>query len=832
MREANAAIQREKHPIPTIEEVILDLNGATVFSTLDLKAGYHQFELHPESRYITTFSTHSGLYQYKRLMFGVNAASEIFQNAVSQTLAGLPGCRNLSDDIIIYGKTQTEHDQNLKAVLQRLRECNMRLNKAKCAFSQRQVAFFGHIFSDGGVHPDPKKIAAIVNAAPPTCAKDVMSLLGTAQYVARFIRNYAAITAPLRQLTHKDVKWKWGSVEQQAFDDLKSALTSSNVTAYFDPTKKSTVIVDASPMGLGAMLCQDGRVVAYGSRALKPAETRYSQIEREALGVTWAILHFRMYLYGSSFVVCTDHKPLLPLFNSQNSQPNARIELWLLKLQQYEYKLTYLPGKDNPTDYLSRHPTELSTNDESSRAAEEYVHYVCTNAIPKAMTLSEIEQACKNDPVMCALKQAITSGKEEDWNNPVLNDYKNIQTELSMYDDNIILRGHRLIIPSELQDKAVDLAHTGHQGVVKTKMLIREKVWFPGIDKLVEYKVKLCIACQATSGNAERMEPLNMTPLPDGPWQEVAIDFKGPFPSGDYLLVVVDEYSRFPEVEIVSSTAARAVIPKLDAIFARQGIPKIVKSDNGPPFNGHDFAEYAEHLGFTHRKCTPLWPRANGEAERFIRTLVKTVRAASASGLNWKQELWKFLRQYRATPHTTTKVSPSEALNSRKLRTTLPQVCVEIDDSKIRDTDARNKSKIKANADKHLHTKPSTIAVGDVVLVKRKKSNMLDPPFDPRPFYVVRKKGNSITAKRGETFITRNCSFFKKLDDDYIDNTAVVPVNDPVELLGDNPETDDTIPVGNDGPGNRPPNEPQPTAVRRSTRTRKPPAKLADYVID
>ncbi len=146
MREANAAIQREKHPIPTIEEVILDLNGATVFSTLDLKAGYHQFELHPESRYITTFSTHSGLYQYKRLMFGVNAASEIFQNAVSQTLAGLPGCRNLSDDIIIYGKTQTEHDQNLKAVLQRLRECNMRLNKAKCAFSQRQVAFLATYF--------------------------------------------------------------------------------------------------------------------------------------------------------------------------------------------------------------------------------------------------------------------------------------------------------------------------------------------------------------------------------------------------------------------------------------------------------------------------------------------------------------------------------------------------------------------------------------------------------------------------------------------------------------------------------------------------------------
>ncbi len=387
-----------------------------------------------------------------------------------------------------------------------------------------------------------------------------------------------------------------------------------------------------------------------------------------------------------------------------------------------------------------------------------------------------------------------------------------------MYNDNIILRGHRIIIPSELCDKAVDLAHTSHQGIVKTKMLIREKVWFPGIDSLVELKVKNCISCQAATNNAENIEPLKMTPMPDGPWQEVSIDFKGPFPSGEYLLVVVDDFSRFPEVEIVSSTSARAVLPKLDAIFARQGIPEIVRSDNGPPFNGREFAEFAEQLGFKHRKCTPLWPRANGEAERFIRTLVKTIRTAR----NWKQELWRFLRQYRATPHSTTKVSPSEALNGRKLRTTLPQVTREIVDHKIRETDSKNKATMKAHADKTLHAKPTKIRVGDSVLVKHNRKNMLDTPFDPNPFIVIKKKGNAITARRGTTYVTRNCSFFKVLPDDFVLQDQR-EAQDDIELSDD--EMDDQL---QEPPGHQPAQVQVP--VRRSNRLRKKPTRFKDFV--
>ena len=165
-----------------------------------------------------------------------------------------------------------------------------------------------------------------------------------------------------------------------------------------------------------------------------------------------------------------------------------------------------------------------------------------------------------------------------------------------------------------------------------------------------------------------------MTPLPDGPWKEVTVDFTGPFAGGEYLLVITDEYSRFPEVEIVYSTFANAVITKLDAISARQGIPEVVKTDNGPPFNGEQFSSWAKYTGFAHRLVTPLWPEANGEAERFMRTLGKAIRTAKVDSGNWKQEIFMFLRHYRATPHSSTGLSPAEMLNGRKLRTEVRNV--------------------------------------------------------------------------------------------------------------------------------------------------------------
>ena len=187
--------------MPTIDDLIADLNSATHFSTLDLSAGYHQLELSPKSRFIPSFSTHVGLRRYKRLPFGIKAASEIFQESIKELLTSLPGCNNISDDIIVFGKGKDEHDRNFRDVLQRLHDNSLRLNKDKCLFCKSEVSFYGHIFSSSGIKPDPKKVETIHNASPLQNATDVKSLLGMTQYAFHFIPNYATITAPLRFLT-------------------------------------------------------------------------------------------------------------------------------------------------------------------------------------------------------------------------------------------------------------------------------------------------------------------------------------------------------------------------------------------------------------------------------------------------------------------------------------------------------------------------------------------------------------------------------------------------------------------------------------------------------
>ena len=272
-RKANEAIQRIKHPM---DDLTADLNGSTVFNKLDLSNAYHQLELGEPSRHITTFATHAGLFRYKHLLFGVNTASELFQKAISDLLRGIPGVKNLSDDIIIYGCDQISHDSSLKSTLEHLQNAGARLNRRKCLFSVQVLTFFGHIFRENGVSPDPEKVSAIVKCTPSTSAGKVRLFLGMTQYVVRFIPHYATISEPLRQLTRKEAKWRWLEIEELALNKLKEALTGAGVMAYIDPNKDTNILVDMSPVGLGAVFTQNGKILCYTSRALTDEEQSYS----------------------------------------------------------------------------------------------------------------------------------------------------------------------------------------------------------------------------------------------------------------------------------------------------------------------------------------------------------------------------------------------------------------------------------------------------------------------------------------------------------------------------------------------------------------------------
>ena len=233
MRRANEAIIRERHPIPTIEEVLYDLNGSTVFSKLDLKWGFHQVELEEESREITTFVTHRGLYRYKRLIFGISSAPEKYQRIISDVIRGCKGVANIADDLIVHGKDAGEHDKNLHAVLQRLRERGLTLNGAKFQFRLHKLNFFGHTLSREGVSPSEEKIAAVVNAQPPKNASEVRSFVQLVQYSSKFIPNFSQVAEPLRKLLRKDQAFIWGVEQQRALEELKGLMTSAKGLAYF-----------------------------------------------------------------------------------------------------------------------------------------------------------------------------------------------------------------------------------------------------------------------------------------------------------------------------------------------------------------------------------------------------------------------------------------------------------------------------------------------------------------------------------------------------------------------------------------------------------------------
>ena len=780
MRQANKAIQRERHPTPTVEEILHDLNGASVFSKLDLNKGYHQLELDPKSRGITTFATHRGLYRYQRLAFGITSAAEIFQYQIQTALAGIPGCRNLSDDIIVYGKTQQEHDATLRNVFQRLRDKGLTLNRSKCVFNKGNLNFYGYTFSADGMKADDKKLQAIKDAPVPQHVGELRSFLGLVNYVSRFIRDFATIAAPLRDLTKKSTNWTWNSEHQIAFDKLKESLTSKSVVAYFDPQKETEIIVDASPVGLGAILMQktvlshgeeQSKVCAYASRTLSDVERRYSQTEKEALAIVWACEKFHLYIYGEKFNIVTDHKALEMIFGNASSRPPARIERWNLRLQNYNFTVSYRPGRDNPADFMSRHPTQVQRTRRNS--AEEYVNFLERHAVPIAMSYDEILQETEKDPTLSALKMLITSGKLQqplqesrfapDVNVRELQTYAKVQDELVLTEKGSILIGTKILIPETLRSRVIELAHEGHQGIVKTKSLLREKVWFPGIDNLVENVVKRCIPCQASTAK-EQLVPYKMSTLPRGPWDKVSIDFSGPYPNGEYILVVIDEYSLFPELEIVRSTNGKTVIPKLNRIFSTFGIPRVVKTDNGSPFQGHCFRDFSNELGFRHRKITPHWPRANGEAERFMRTLNKTVEAAQCENKSWENELFTFLRNYRATPHSSTGQTPAFLLFGRNIGTKLPQYTEKPEnDQALRQKDTAAKEIMKQNAERKKEHKVHDFQNGDRVLVQSQNKGKLKTFYDPKPYHIVDIKGSMITAARPGHQITRNSSWFKKL---------------------------------------------------------------------
>ncbi|CAC5397235.1 unnamed protein product [Mytilus coruscus] len=382
MRQSNTAVKRVRHPIPTIDELLQEMNSSKVFSKLDVTWAYHQIELKPESREITTFVTHKGLFRYKRLMFGISCAPELYKNIMQQVLQGCEGVHNIMDDIIVHASNQVEHNKCLENVVRVLQDKGITLNNDKCEFNMSKVVFMGHVLSGRGIGPADVKVKAVVEAREPRTSAEVRSFLGLVNYSARFISDLATISAPLRALTRKDATFTWGKDEQRSFDELKRRLANAETLGYYEKSALTKVIADDSPVGLGAVLIQEQngelRIISYASRSLSDTERRYSQTEKEALALVWACERFHVYIYGSQFELLTDHKPLECIYSTK-SKVCARIERWVLRKQPHTYTVRYIPGPKNIADSLSRLIKEGKTSDNRENVTEEYVKFVAQN---------------------------------------------------------------------------------------------------------------------------------------------------------------------------------------------------------------------------------------------------------------------------------------------------------------------------------------------------------------------------------------------------------------------------------------------------------------------
>ena len=335
-------------------------------------------------------------------------------------------------------------------------------------------------------------------------------------------------------------------------------------------------------------------------------------------------------------------------------------------MQPYTFRVKYLPGPKNIADPLSRLLRPQSALSEC-HGEDDYVKFVAKKATPAAaMTTREIERESEYDVELQAVRECILSGN---WSSLQYKEYLLVQSELCAIGQ-LILRGTRILIPTNLRKRVLQLAHEGHPGIVSMKQRLRSKVWWPGIDKQAERVCQECFGCQLVSV-LTKPEPMIRTELPNSPWEHLACDLLGPSPSGDYLCVGIDYYSRFFELEFTKSITAEKKVSLLSKILVTHGLS--IRTDNGPQFINECFKNFMEENGVEHRMTTPLWPQANREIERQNRSILKRLRIAQAEGKNLKSEVDRFLMMYRSTPHSITGVASAELLYGRTYCTKLPQ---------------------------------------------------------------------------------------------------------------------------------------------------------------
>ena len=427
------------------------------------------------------------------------------------------------------------------------------------------------------IHPLPEKIKAVQDAPQPLNVHELKSYLGLLTYYSKFIPNMSSTLAPLYRLLRKDVKWHWSAEEEATFKRSKELLTSSPLLTHFDPSLPLVLACDASAVGIGAVLSHrlpDGseHPIGYASRSLSKAERNYSQLEKEGLSCIFGIKRFHQYIFGHHFLLLTDHKPLLALFNehrSTSAQASARIRRWSLELSAYEYTLEFRDTHSHSNaDALSRLPLPVlpATTDPPAE-----IILLLEHLAESPVTARHIQSGTQKDPVLSRVLQYTRRGWPESAKTDTqLSPFYHRKAEISV-EDGCLLWGSRIIIPHHYRQDVLEELHEAHPGMTKMKGLARMFVWWPGLDKDIERNVRLCQACQSTQ-NSPPVAPLHPWHWPTRPWTRLHMDYAGPI-CGKMILIVVDSHSKWIDAFPVTSATSLQLLrsfahysPNLDCL--------------------------------------------------------------------------------------------------------------------------------------------------------------------------------------------------------------------------------------------------------------------------
>ena len=502
-KDLNTAIKRPDYSTPTLEEITHKL---------------------------------AGRYCFRRLPFGLNLSQDMFQERMDCILEKCPGTISIADDVSVFGKTEAEHDKHLHNLMRVALQHGLVFNIDKCDIKQANMKFFGLEFSADGVRSDPGRAADIQRMKAPQNVAQLQEFLGIATYMSPFIPNLSQKTATLRDLVKKDAKYIWTDSHNAAFEATKSLICREVTLAYFDPQAESVIQVDASSRGLGAVLIQHGKPIAFASKSLSDCEQRYANIEREMLAVVFGCERFHMYVYGKSFVLESDHKPLERINLKNLAAAPQRLHRMFLRVQPYDFVLRYKPGKQMMlADAMSRQPSSESTQIDLDIQVS-FVQF-------STQKLQSIREATQADDELCSLRAVIVDGWPDSQRHLAapLRPYWSCRDELAV-EDGLIMKGDRLVIPLSLQAEVLSKLHEAHQGIEKTRLRARFCVYWKSINKDIDDIVRKCDACQRLQ-KRQAHEPLMQHELPTRPWQIVGTDLFAI--REDTYLLICDYYSKF-----------------------------------------------------------------------------------------------------------------------------------------------------------------------------------------------------------------------------------------------------------------------------------------------